>query len=461
VSGYGGSWAAALGGGAVATGGGSPTMPQGHNDSVTRTELHRESRVNKTHIAAQRPIDTPPAPGHSTGADSKAHPWSSGVTAWLSHEAAGLRLHPCCCPDDGGSSSIRGGLGGDLVCATVRPLLSVVSATLPTIHGDLSISVDAADGAHLLRVPARVQLVGLSLPLSPGCTADPLESLSISLNGARVPHRDVAAVVAPAEWRRGDGLFETYLQVDTSSFMEGACTRQSCVIRIRVRCKVKAAAAAAAAAQVLSQSSLASAYGPPTWDVPLVNADTLTQGAWLGRYGSNGHLLFGLQGVNGSSNLTQTFIADVGYRAGTESNRHDFPHSLVRPDDPRYPVALQLPCAASAPHLCARGIGMLATSSIEPMIIEVALRPPLLPLLSDGRRCLNISLYFLDWDGTTDPISGAGSTARRSTAVDVFTVAPNLEIDVGHATTVVKHPHLAGGEYHLLRVIIITLRSLN
>ena len=36
---------------------------------------------------------------------------------------------------------------------------------------------------------------------------------------------------------------------------------------------------------------------------------------------------------------------------------------------------------------------------------------------------------------------------QRKTAIDVFTVAPSLEIDVGHATAVVGHPQLAGGEY--------------
>jgi hypothetical protein len=85
------------------------------------------------------------------------------------------------------------------------------------------------------------------------------------------------------------------------------------------------------------------------------------------------------------------------------------------------------------------------------MMIEVMLQPSLLPKSLD-RRCLNISLYFVDWDGTKDPITGSGDVVHRKTAVDVFTVAPGLEIDVGHATAVLGHPQLAGGEYRTWRV---------
>ena len=86
------------------------------------------------------------------------------------------------------------------------------------------------------------------------------------------------------------------------------------------------------------------------------------------------------------------------------------------------------------------------------MAIEATLRPALLPVGGDDqRRCVNISLYFVDWTGTHDPISGSGAAVQRNTAVDVFTVAPGLEIDVGYATAVVGHPQLAGGAYRTWR----------
>ena len=160
--------------------------------------------------------------------------------------------------------------------------------------------------------------------------------------------------------------------------------------------------------------------------------------------------MFGLKGINGSSNLSAPYVhvVDVGYRAGHESNRNNFPNHLVEPTDPRFPAALQLPCADDAAgstyRQCSRGIGNLATSSIEPIMIEVTLRPSWLPV-RQRRRCLNISLYFVDWDGTNVPITGSGDVVHRKTAVDVFTVAPGLEIDVGHATAVVGHPAAACG----------------
>lgn len=83
------------------------------------------------------------------------------------------------------------------------------------------------------------------------------------------------------------------------------------------------------------------------------------------------------------------------------------------------------------------------------LAIELTVRPGLLP--TGPRRCLNISLYFVDLTGAYDPMTGAGAAVQRKTAVDVFTVAPGLEIDVGYATAVVGHPQLARGVYRTWR----------
>ena len=75
---------------------------------------------------------------------------------------------------------------------------------------------------------------------------------------------------------------------------------------------------------------------------------------------------------------------------------------------------------------CHRAIGNVSTTYLDPMAIEVSLRPALLPLapLSVGTvrgqkqqdRCANISLslYFVDWFGTDLPIQGwgGGDTAQ-------------------------------------------------
>ena len=426
VSGYGGGWASALGAPAGAAGG-----------------------------------DTPAVPGHSSGADSKCHPWASGVTAWLSHEAAGLRARRC----DRSTTSTAASSGGPApLCVTVRPLLGTVAATLPTLHGDLSVSVDAATGTHSVVVPAGVDLVSLSLPLAGGCA----KVESVTLNGVEAPAG--FATVGPAPWRPGNGLFDSYVHCDVGAakgmFANNRragmpAARAETQIQIRVRCEAATAAAAAAAAAGGSpepplREPPAMAYGPPSWDVPLVGSDATTQGGWVGLYGSRGHLMFGLAGVNGSSSLAQPYLVGVEQRAGKESTWRNFPSNVVEPTDPRYRAALQLPCpgvARAGGRPCVRGIGNLATTSIEPMNIEVMLRPSKLPHVRPGspRRCLNISLYFVDWDGDDDPITGSGGVVQRKTAVDVFTVAPGLEIDVGHATTVVGHPDLAGGVYRTWR----------
>ena len=50
-------------------------------------------------------------------------------------------------------------------------------------------------------------------------------------------------------------------------------------------------------------------------------------------------------------------------------------------------------------------------------------------------------------------------TTQRTTAIDVFTVTPGLEIDVGHATAMVGHPQLAGGEYRTWRACSDVLKT--
>jgi len=322
----------------------------------------------------------------------------------------------------------------------VRPLLGTVSATLPTLHGDVSISVNAATGTHSLTVPTGVRLAELRLPLDNSCT----KIESVTLNGVEAPAG--FGVIESAPWQRGDGLFDTHLRCDgIDSVLGDALRRRPAATAMKIQIEIGCEATEAVEGL---QGPVLEMYGPPSWDVPMVGSDTATHGGWVGRYGSHGHLMFGLDGVNGSSNLAKPYLVGVEYRAGTESDHRNFPSTMVEPTDPRYPAALQLPCPPG-PKQCARGIGNLATSSIEPMMIEVTLRPSLLSVLQ--RRCLNISLYFVDWDGIDDPITGSGDVVQRRTAVDVFTVAPGLAIDVGYATAVVGHPQLEGGAYRTWR----------
>ena len=406
VSGYGGAWAAAFGNQSSTGGGG-----------------------------------TPPVPGHSTGANSKCHPWAAGVTPWLTHEAAGLRPRRC--------SGSSGNAAASAICLTVRPLLDSVSATLPMALGDVAISVDATSGTHALRIPAGVVLTDVSLPLAAGCVGVESVTLVMSEGDEVGDAKRTEFTVIPAPWQPGNGLFDSYVELDVSASRDLFDTTRARSVEIQVHCKLHR----------VRQQQEVPAYGRPVWDIPMVRADAATHGAWVGRYGTRGHLLFGLERVNGSRSLVQPFIVDVSWRSGgaKESNRNTGTVANVDPADPKFAAALELPHAASPGH---RAIGFLATNSIEPMAIEVTLQPTLLPASAHDhhRRCVNISLYFVDWTGTVDPIAGSTASVRRKSAVDVFTVAPGLEIDVGYATAVVGHPSLADGEYRTWRACADALK---
>jgi hypothetical protein len=256
----------------------------------------------------------------------------------------------------------------------------------------------------------------------------------------------VEYTVVAAAWSEGNGLFDSYVQLSQEQYPIAA---EPYELKVRVHCRSDGGSGGNGenGEHFGTHAQLPSVYGEPTWDLPLVGTDVATQGAWIGRYGSRGHYLFGLSTMHGGRNLTAPFIAGVlpGSDGGGKEVVDD---ASVEPTDLKYATALQLPCVA-VDHHCAdqpRAIGGLYTNFLEPTAVEVVLRPALL------HSCVNISLYFVDWTGTAPPLQGWGSTTQRKTAVDVFTVNPGVEIDVGYATAVVQHPQLAGGEYRTWRV---------
>ena len=447
VSGYGGQWASAL----------SETPHDGMSRNGARGGSDSAAKAS------------PPVPGHSTGSDSKCHPWASGVTAWLTHEAAGLHTHAC--PPGAGSDRVGDGKGSGSsgICASIRPILDRVSATLPTPHGDLAVSIDATAGVHSLRAPCEVELVDVKLPLPTSCHAASVSVFLSSASGEGGTEQYVGecAVVA-APWASEHGLFENYVHLSNQTVfaaaLAGACdnSRSSAALQVRVQCKDSAEEATVAAAaspppppaDVAQPRSLATVYGAPVWDVPLVSADSAAQGGWIGKYGSRGHQLFGLAQLNGSTDLTAPFIAGVNFSAGKEQAVR----TLVERDDPKYAAALQLPCEAG--KVCPRAIGNVSTTSIEPMAIEISLRPTLLPRAQGHGQCVNISLYFVDWAGVDLPVQGWGAGGvQRKVAVDVFTVEPGVSIDVGHATAIASHPQISGGVYRTWRACASRLRA--
>ena len=358
------------------------------------------------------------------------------MTPWLTHVAAGLTPHQCY------EREAEGTTPG--VCVQVRPLLDRVAAVLPVLHGQVTISIDARNGTHSIGWPTGVTITAVSLPLAITCGAVESAEVEVGEGDGSVA---VGFSVVSAPWQRGQGLFESYAEIDISSAREifnGSSARH---LMFRVRCHPKMSARQDAE-NVLSTAS--PVYGAPSWDVPMVASDARTQGAWVGRYGVRGHMLFGLDGVSGSLNLTAPYIVGVAWPSGggKESNASTGSLSNVSATDPKHAAALQLPTGAQP---LPRAIGFLTTNSIEPMAIEVTLRPQLMPARADGSRCLNVSLYFVDWTGENAPVEGVGSRVHRQSAVDVFTVAPDLEIDVGYATAVVSHPQLADGEYRTWR----------
>ena len=390
------------------------------------------------------------------------------------------------------------------MCVLVQPLLDQVVATLPTPRGNIMISIDGLSGLHALTVPPDTEVVDVLLPLAAACASIREVTIATASHPTPLFHEAASSVrgpvramfsVAAARWERG--VFDAYVRVSLPPAARKPGGGRGSRTEIRIACNQAQGVVVDALAprNALEQSSTPFAskgvaapapaqglYGAPKWDVPLVGSDSVTRGSWIGRYGRRGYKLFGAGSVrarDGSSSsssnsssssssiyLSAPWLAGVEVDAGVAA----VVDAQVPPSNPRYASVLELPQRATptadpnvqgVPRASNRTVGVIGTTYLDPMAIEVALYPPLLPRQPDGARCLNISLYLLDWTGTNVPVHGYGEDGRtqRATAISVFTVAPGVDIDVGYATAVLQHPALADGDYRTWRVCAAGLRT--
>jgi hypothetical protein len=231
-------------------------------------------------------VESAPGPvPNEAGWSSLAHPWSAGVTAWLSAWVLGVR---------------RVGASRMLVAPHIAHGMSGgVSGRVPTPHGAVHVSAlpeRCADGSGR-GGGARVEVVlprGLAAELvlseptlrrlgalPAGQSISVLEVLDSA--GSQIAARIEVHTAAPRAER---GMQSQRAHALVVELIDGAVH----TLHVRSRdgkCSDAAAAAAAAAHE-------ATPFPPPQWPGALVTVDATTRGNWRGVYGGAGMLFLGL-----------------------------------------------------------------------------------------------------------------------------------------------------------------------
>ena len=264
------------------------------------------------------------------GNTSEAHPWSAGVLPWLSEEVLGIR-------------PTKPGFAAFAVRPHLRGYATRVAGRTHTPHGDAAVSIDLRAGRCALSVP-KGTVASFGLPKE-GRTVT-----SVTLNGA------------PAKPTREDGEFLYFDNLAAGDYDF-----------------------AFAATGALPQPK-AEAY---RYAASFVGMDGETHGAWQGRYGADGYVLFMADEKGGDIAALPDYVQSVSFprhRAWTKMKRT----GDVRAIDPQAIPALSR--RPSGSFGC--GYGYHGGS------VDIRLRQP---------REYEVALYFAD-----------GDTGGRTQAVEMF-----------------------------------------
>jgi alpha-L-rhamnosidase len=338
-----------------------------------------------------------PGPGpvpNEAGWSSLAHPWSAGVTAWLSAWVLGVRR------SDGGrllvAPHIPRGAGGAGVSGRIRLGAGTVT---------LSVRVEPCGGARIM----------VSLP--PGEDADlVLSSVTLRRLGALGSDGDLADVELT------DGSTDARLAAvhavgheaaprSDEHFGGGEARAPALVVRL------SGGVAHSLLARLRSASTCipppppdaeASPFPPASWPGRLVGTDTTTRGAWRGKFGAAGFYFPG--GLNGSALMSlPPWVASVTLWGPDNSgyNGKQFSWTGVESDAR----------ALEAPNGTGRLLGAGAPSGSGSFPLDLVLGP------SESTRSWSLSLYFVDLGPTP---WGDGQSGPRQQEVYLLSL-PSLD----------------------------------
>lgn len=187
------------------------------------------------------------------GYTSLTHPWSAGVTKWLSEEILGIQ-------------PTRPGFASFMIKPHLSERVTWAKGTVPTTHGDIEVSFDIRTGEYFFTVPAHTE-------------AD----IAIPKAGRKI--KKVTSGNKRMAWVEEDEEFVYY-----KGFTPG-----------KYQLKVK-----------YSGNSVERMDEAFVYENESIKEDTLTRGNWRNKYGKEGYILFNYDSLSNRT-LLPPFIDDVQF----------------------------------------------------------------------------------------------------------------------------------------------------
>ena len=361
-----------------------------------------------------RPGPAPAAPWGYNGNTSLCHPWSAGAAPWLTRNILGV-------------SPLRPGFAAVAVAPHLTAAMAAapegLAGAAPTPHGAVQLRVSRPRGIEL-SVPAgcvggaRLRLSEVLLArlgwLDLGA-AGGLDGLRVLVDGEEVALQTAPGLEGPA--------FEGELLLGSSTAAlrrrGGGVGSRSRVAELalapgetHVITAVAAAAPAPAATADPSSPAAPGPFPPLQWPARIVQLDAQTQGAFLGKYGSQGWALFSYKG--GDLVSLPPFVSTLG-------SMDAFNRAWSAPVPDADARALQDPRNASAP----RAIGYYESGINELPQYTFGVDIALTPAAEAAGYWYQVSLYLVDYDLGFPTHTGAAEPRRL--LVDVKSGWPRLD----------------------------------
>ncbi len=289
------------------------------------------------------PLDPPP--NGQCGYTSLAHPWGGGVVKWISEEILGVK-------------SLKPGFESVEILPHLGRTLTYVEGEMPTPKGNIQVYFDINSGSGRFVIPQGINA-------NVGIPKVEREIISIQLNGKLEWSNEKA--VDPNNNITDAGAFIVFPELEGGTYSFKVNYRGS-----------------------------TPEYEPTEWVFPaaFIKQDSLTQGAWKGRYGKDAYVLFNYIRKDGKPTHVKSFnrdIVDVSLNINADSiwkaNVDDI--RVLEPDDVQIFDQNAAAVFTRDPLACC-----------QTMTIDIKL----------AAQCdYNFSLYFLDWDNQS-----------RRTAIEVF-----------------------------------------
>lgn len=347
-------------------------------------------------------------PGFEDGYTSMAHPWGSGATAWASKYLLGVQPHV-----DAGAA----GYAHFTVAPHLAGNMSTVSGTVPTPHGpthvhveqggeDACIAVHVPEGSSATLVVSDLLLSRLRVAARDGMVRTRVSSShgAASLQGAR--ELCAAGPLSDAHVVQLSFNVEGPVHEETGKRGSAATLYLTCgahVLHMRVPSD-----------RTWSGAAVPNPYPAPSYPATFVQRDEITQGSWLGTYGSAGYVLFAYDGVNQPVSALPPYISKVVQTFGHAANG---PWATDGQDvralqDPRNPGGLRKIGQYSVPVPPASGWD--PSFPVDIVLTEEA----------EGQVTYQVAVYCVDFDGR-----GRRQTVSAMDGATFNTISPVVLLD--------------------------------